>query len=166
MDWYDAILPDTVGRSEGRIGRVLVYRDIERAIDHAPPVAVPWALMVQYLLPFDPSTASEIWQTFVERFLVRTDAGTWVQVIPQTNIEDIRATCLATWLALEIGDQATYAELMRWVENHYEPRHDTERGEFGYWFNLDEAYPRGQWNNAIVNGFVAPPGTWTSILGG
>ena len=77
-------------------------------------------------------------------------------------MEDVRATCLATWLAAEVGDEDNHEALLRWVDTRYEPRFDD--GEFAYWFNLNESYPRGQWNSAIMNTFVAPVGTWSSLL--
>ena len=164
MDWYSSILSDAVGRADGRVERVLIYRDIQLAIDHAPPVAGPWALMVQYLLPFDRATAHEIWDGFVERFIVESAAGAWARVAPGSDAKDIRATCLATWLADEVGDEPTRDALLSWVDDHYEPRFDADTGEFAYWFNLGEEHPRGQWNNAIMNTFVAPTGTWRSLL--
>ena len=164
MDWYESIIGDAVVRVDGRIDRVLVYRDIERALDHAPDLAGPWALMVQYLLPFDAPTAFEIWREFGSRFLVEGTRGVWAEVAPGSGVEDVRATCLATWLAREIGDDRRHEALLAWVEETYEPRFDADTGEFAYWFDLDEPYPRGQWNNAVMNLYVAPPGTWTALL--
>jgi hypothetical protein len=164
-DWYRRILPDAVVRSDDRVERVLMYRDIDLSIDHAPALAAPSALTVQYLLPFDPDTARDVWDTFTERFLVDRPAGTHVRLTPETDVEDIRTTCLSTWLAREIGDDDLFERLLGWVDAHYEPRVDVDRGEFGYRFGLDEPYPRGQWNNVVMNAFVAPPGTWTSLLG-
>lgn len=164
MDWYEAIADEAVVRDGQRVDRVLLYRDIELTIDHAPEVAAPWALMVQYLMPFDTETAEAIWNGFTQRFIVDGPSGAHVEVVPGSGVEDIRATCLATWLAFEIDDHQTYEPLITYVDASYEPRHDSDTGEFAYWFHLGEPYPRGQWNNAIMNTFVAAPGTWTSIL--
>lgn len=164
MDWYESISSDAVVEHSGRVERVLMYRDIEHAIDHAPEVAAPWALMVQYLLPFDPDTARAIWDGFVPRFIVDDSAGAYVQIVPGSGTVDVRATCLATWLAAEVGDDRRLDALLGWVDASLEPRHDDTSGEFAYWFNLDEPFPRGQWNNAIMNLFVAPAGTWSRLL--
>lgn len=164
MDWYESILPDAVVRAEGRIDRVLIYRDIEKAIDHAPDVAGPWALMVQYTLPFDHRTAEAIWEEFLTRFIVDSSEGAHIRLTPDSAIEDIRTTCLAVWLSRELGDHDTFEQTLRWADSRYEPRFDTSNGEFGYWFNLNEPHPRGQWNNAIMNAFVSNEGTWRSIL--
>ena len=67
-------------------------------------------------------------------------------------------------VAAEIGDQEQHDSLLQRVDSMYEPRYDAETGEFGYWFNLNERYPRGQWNNAVMNAFVAPAGTWSTLL--
>ena len=147
-----------------RVERVMFYRDIDLGIDHAPDVAGPWALMVQYTLPFDPDTAMAIWDEFTIRFLVRSSEGAHVTLTPGSDIEDIRATCLAVWLAREVGDHDTFEQTLSWADRHYQPRHDEDRSEFGYWFGLDEPHPRGQWNNAIMNAFVAPEGTWAQLL--
>ena len=152
-------------RPEERVESVMFYRDIDRAIDHAPDVAGPWALMVQYTLPFDPDTALAIWDEFTNRFLVRSSEGAHVALTPGSEIEDMRVTCLAVWLAREVGDHATFEQTLDWADSHYQPRFNEDRSEFGYWFGLGEAHPRGQWNNAIMNAFVAPEGTWAALLG-
>jgi len=141
-----------------------MYRDIDLSIDHAPALAAPFALTVQYLLPFDPDTARDVWSAFTDRFLVEGAGGTHVSLAPKTDTDDVRTTCLSTWLAREMGDEELFERLLEWVDTHYEPRVDDERGEFGYWFGLDEPYPRGQWNNVVMNAFVAPAGTWTSFF--
>ena len=164
MAWYESIADEAVVVKGGRVERVLMYRDIEHAIDHAPEVAAPWALMVQYLLPFDPDSARKIWRGFVERFVVNSPDGAFVQIVPRSGMEDVRATCLATWLAAEVGDEERHHSLLQWVDARYEPRFDPDSGEYAYWFNLGEPYPRGQWNNAIMNAFVAPAGTWSSLF--
>jgi hypothetical protein len=163
-NWYREILPFAVVRFNDRVERVLMYRDIDLSIDHAPALAAPSALTAQYLLPFDPDTARDVWSSFTDRFLVDRPEGTHVRLTPGTDTEDIRTTCLSTWLARELGDDELFERLLAWVDAHYEPRVDDERGEFAYWFGLDEPYPRGQWNNAVMNGFVAPVGTWTSLF--
>ena len=164
MNWYDSIADQAVVTQDGRVTRVLMYRDIELAIDHAPEAAAPWALMVQYLLPFDAVSARAIWEGFVERFIAAGSEGAFVQAVPESGLEDVRATCLATWLAGEVGDEERHAELLHWVDSRYEPRFDHQSEEFAYWFNLGEPFPRGQWNNAVMNAFVAPAGTWSSLL--
>ena len=165
MDWYESISDEAVVVRNGRVEGVLMYRDIELALDHAPEVAAPWALMAQYLLPFDADAARGIWEGFVERFVVTGTDGAFVQIVPGSGMEDVRATCLATWLAAEIGDEERHDSLLRWVDSKYEPRLDRDTGEFAYWFNLGEPFPRGQWNNVVMNVFVAPAGTWSALLG-
>lgn len=145
---------------------MLMYRDIGLAIDHAPDVAAPWALMVQYLLPFDAETAGAIWEAFVRRFVVLGPSGAHVEVVPESGAEDVRVTCLSVWLAREIGDDQLYEAVLEHVDSAYDPRVDDRRGEFAYWFHLDEPHPRGQWNNAVMNAFVAPAGTWSALMAG
>jgi len=164
LEWYEAILPHAVVRTGDQVERVMIYRDIAHAIDHAPDVAGPWALMVQYTLPFDPSTAAAIWEEFTSRFLARSREGAHVTLVPGSDTEDIRATCLAVWLAHELGDDETFEQTLSWADDRYQPRFNEDGSEFAYWFGLDEPHPRGQWNNAIMNAFVAPQGTWASIL--
>ncbi|MEE8376239.1 MAG: hypothetical protein V3S26_07970 [Acidimicrobiia bacterium] len=163
-EWYQSFLPDAVVRVDDRVDRILMYRDIGLMIDHAPHVAAPWTLMVQYLLPFDPDTAHEVWNEFIDRFLIEGPNGIHVGLTPETDFEDIPSTCRGTWLAREVGDDSRFEGLLEWVDSHYEPRLDKTRDEFAYWFGLNERYPRGQWNNTIMNALVAPSGTWSSIL--
>ncbi len=120
-------------------------------------------MTVQYLLPFDPDTAHQIWTVFTDRFLIEGRDGTHVSLTRHGRVEDIATTCRAAWLARDIGDTDRFEALLRWADTHYEPRVDEDLGEFAYWFGLDETYPRGQWNNTIMNALVAPPQTWSSI---
>ncbi len=83
--WYRRILPDAVVRFDDRVERVLMYRDIKLSIDHAPALAAPSALTVQYLLPFDSDTARDVWSTFSDRYLVDGPEGTHVRLTPETN---------------------------------------------------------------------------------
>ena len=164
IDWYHSISDAAVVRTGKKVDRVLMYRDIDLAIDHAPDTATSWALMVQYLLPFATSTAEAICDEFVRRFIVTNRRGAYVEGVPGSGFEDIRSTCLSTWLAAEIGDENNHEALLAWVDSTYDPRLDKKTGAFANWFHLEETHPRGQWNNAIMNTFVATPGTWTSML--
>ena len=163
--WYRQIRPQAVSFHGGDVNRVLVYRDIAADVDHSPPLAGPWLLTVQFSLPFDAATAAAVWTSSVEQFIAESSSGLYVTVLPEARTEDVRATALAVWLSRELGDHGLHEKLLAHVDAEHDPRLDGATGEFAYWYHLDEPHPRGQWNNAIMNAFVAPAGTWTSMFG-
>jgi hypothetical protein len=63
-----------------------------------------------------------------------------------------------------MGDEGICVQLRRWVEKHYEPVHDAERGEFYFRFRLRDRFPRGQYNDLIMPAFVGSTGTWSDIF--
>ena len=51
------------------------------------------------------------------------------------------------------------------AEESFEPRHFGEQdSEFGYWFGLDEDYPRGQLSGLMICADVGDPGAWSSVF--
>jgi hypothetical protein len=68
-------------------------------------------------------------------------------------------------LARELGDTTTEARLRHEVEEHFEPRFFGEHNDrFGYWFGLDEPWPRGQLNAILAMADAAPPGAWSRVF--
>ena len=74
---------------------------------------------------------------------------------------DPRFITIGLLLARELGDSMTEARLRDYTENQYQPKFfgkDADR--FGWWFKLDERYPRGQWSGVMIVPEVGDPGSW------
>jgi linalool dehydratase/isomerase-like protein len=74
----------------------------------------------------------------------------------------IRASAPGLLLARELGDHAVVSRLSAAAENEYEPRFFGNRDEkFGWFFRLNEAYPRGQQSATMMVSEVGEEGAWT-----
>ena len=149
-----------IGASTPDVDWLTLYEDTARGINHRALLAGPWAQTVWYLLPIDPATAVAIWRSFKRRFIRTSDTGAYVSVHSESDREDIRATGLALSIAHDIEDEEQLEPLRRHADSRYGPRFDESTGEFAFWFDLTEPYPRGQWNNAIMPAFIGSAGTW------
>ncbi len=73
----------------------------------------------------------------------------------------VRANSTGLLLARELGDHAAVARLREAAEREYEPRYFGEHQEkFGWWFNLNEGYPRGQQSAMMMVAEVGVGGDW------
>jgi Linalool dehydratase/isomerase len=64
-------------------------------------------------------------------------------------------------VARELGDSAVVARLSAAAEREFEPRFFGNRDEnFGWFFHLNEAYPRGQQSATMMVSEVGPEGSW------
>jgi hypothetical protein len=74
----------------------------------------------------------------------------------------IRASAQGLLMARELGDHAVVSRLGAAAENEYEPRFFGDRDEkFGWFFHLNEAYPRGQQSATMMVSEVGDEGAWT-----
>jgi hypothetical protein len=72
-----------------------------------------------------------------------------------------RASSTALLMARELGDHTAVARLSAAAEREYEPRFFGERDEkFGWWFRLNEGYPRGQQSATMMVSEVGNGGDW------
>jgi hypothetical protein len=78
--------------------------------------------------------------------------------------DDAFSTAVGLAVANEMGDEGVCVQLRKWVEKHYEPVHDAERGEFYFRFRFRDHFPRGQYNDLIMPAFVGSTGTWSDIF--
>lgn len=71
--------------------------------------------------------------------------------------------CLS--MSRELGDDERHASLRSWAAKTYQPTWDTQRGEFYFHFNLDEPFPRAQFNHMLMPGLVSTgAGQWSRIF--
>jgi hypothetical protein len=72
-----------------------------------------------------------------------------------------RASSTALLMARELGDHTAVARLSAAAEREYEPRFFGEHDEkFGWWFHLNEGYPRGQQSATMMVSEVGNGGDW------
>jgi len=91
-------------------------------------------------------------------FEAAAEALGWTSIDPvQESSRDLttmepspRNTLVGLSLAREYGNDAVYAKLKAHAEANYEPTWNQETGEFTWGFGLNEPYPRGQFNAAMM----------------
>jgi len=68
-------------------------------------------------------------------------------------------------MARELGDETAIARLSAAAERTYEPRFFGDHGEkFGWWFGLDDGYPRGQMSAVMMFSEIGRGGDWTRVF--
>lgn len=78
---------------------------------------------------------------------------------------DQRMVVTALVLAREVGDTHTETRLREIVENEFEPRFfGPENDRFGYWFGIDEPWPRGTLNAMMMMADSGAPGAWWRVF--
>ena len=74
---------------------------------------------------------------------------------------EIRASSPGLVMARELGDHTSLARLRAAAEREYDPRFFGARNEkFGWWFGLNEAYPRGQSSASMMVAEVGEGDAW------
>ncbi len=74
---------------------------------------------------------------------------------------EIQASATGLVMARELGDHTSVARLRAAAERDYEPRFFGDHDEkFGWWFGLDEAYPRGQRSASMMVAEVGEDDAW------
>ena len=74
---------------------------------------------------------------------------------------EIRASATGLVMARELGDHTAVARLRAAAERDYDPRFFGEYDEkFGWWFGLNEAYPRGQRSASMMVAEVGTGDAW------
>lgn len=101
------------------------------------------------LLPQAPELAQMIYDAAANAQGWRAGAG---PVRPSSN---------GLLLARELGDDAAVARLAAAAERAFEPRFFGDQDEyFGWWFNYDEGFPRGQQSALMMVSEVGEGGDW------
>ena len=74
---------------------------------------------------------------------------------------EIRASATGLVMARELGDHTAVARLRAAAEREYDPRFfGDENKQFGWWFGLNEAYPRGQRSASMMVAEVGTGDAW------
>ena len=147
-----------VGLRDGKLGDTLtLYFDPILRYDHrrGPESAL---MMAVYLAPQKPQVAELIFRAGAGRLGWTTDAPVRE---PRGNP---RVTLWGLILAREFGDSAVRERLEAHCETHHEPTWDIATGEFTWGFDLNEPYPRGQFNATRMMAEALSEGSWRRLF--
>jgi len=145
----------------GKLKSVTMYHDPEHDFDHdlglGMGLGVGW-----YLLPYNSELAYEMYHAAVESlglYNEKYDPADWVQIYAR----QIMFIQLALCMSVEFGEEKVEARLREVIEVLAEPRHFGD-GCFGYFYNLNEPWPRGQMSALLMASEVMTPGGWQRVF--
>jgi hypothetical protein len=107
-----------------------------------------------YLAPQVPDGAQRLFEAGM------TQLGLWEPGPGPIALPVPRASATALWLAREWGLSSIEAALSEQIDAQYQPTFDVASGEFTWGFELDEEYPRGQYNGTMAAAQIATRGSW------
>ncbi len=152
QDHYMTLTPD------GRLQNLYTYYDPIEAIGLAGGPAGGLAPAF-YIAPQDPTFASLLYESGVEALGWRNPD------VPIPTVGDPRILCVVLNLAREFGDDVVHQRLREIADTAWDPRRFGEHDEyFGYWFGLEEDWPRGQLSSLAVCADVGEPGAWSRVF--
>jgi hypothetical protein len=128
-----------------------MYYDPILDIHHELPMA--GMIPVPYLAPQWPDDAKRQFEAGMKW------SGLWEPKLPLGPPGD-RQAATNLWMAKEWGLQHIVDALNPAIDEYCEPTWDTATGEFTWGFNLNEPYPRGQFNGTMAAAQVATQGAW------
>ncbi|MFN0179178.1 MAG: hypothetical protein ACKVZ0_10285 [Gemmatimonadales bacterium] len=156
--WHAATQRDYFGIEGGKLKWVTLYYDplAEHKQTIGPSGGFANAL---YLMPQDPALAELLYHGATTRMGWNDPA----QAVRPTA--DPRFVALGRVLAKEFGDDVTSRRLGLYAEEHYEPRFfGTGEDDFGWWFRLNEPWPRGQLSALMMMAEVGGSGAWNRLF--
>ena len=147
--WLEYARDNFIGMSrDGRLEWVTSYYDpiVNHKANGGPGAGVGVAFL---LLPQDRDTATLLYES-------AANALGW----NDPSVE-IRASATGLVMARELGDHTAVERLRAAAEREYDPRFFGEHDEkFGWWFGLNEAYPRGQRSASMMVAEVGDGDAW------
>jgi hypothetical protein len=152
--WWDDVCRDRYLHLDGPQlpEQVTLYFDPIEDVAHEVPVFAGMVPAI-YLAPQVPDGARRLFEAGMRQL------GLWEPAGP-VALPGPRASATALWLAREWGLDAIETALSTAIDATYEPTFDAERGEFTWGFELDEEYPRGQYNGTMAAAQIATPRSW------
>jgi hypothetical protein len=131
---------------------VTLYYDPILDVAHEVPVFAGMVPAI-YLAPQEPDGAQRLFEAGMSQLGLWEPAGT-------IGLPGPRASATALWLAREWGLDAIESAISDAIDAQYQPTFDTTTGEFTWGFELDEDYPRGQYNGTMAAAQVATRDAW------
>ncbi len=135
--------------ADGKLESVTRYYD--PLVDYKNNMAPQNGLNIAFMLvPQQRELAARIYDAAANALGWRTPGG------------QVRASAYGLLVARELGDQSAMTALAAAAEREADPRFFGDRGErFGWFFRLNEAYPRGQLSAQMMVAEVGDPGSWS-----
>lgn len=137
----------------------LYYDPITQTVGgmHEPHNAAVW---LPLLYPQDREWGTQLYELSMRAIGFSDPQHPIVQIA-----SDPRHVVTALAMAREVGDNHTEKRLREIVENEYEPRFFGEENDrFGYWFGIDEPWPKGTLNAMMMLSDAGAPGAWTRVF--
>ena len=125
-----------------------------------PFVGLATLAIIPYLLPQNPEFGTFLYEQSA------TKLGWNNPDVPALNpLPDPRWLSIGLLAARDIGDLTTEKRLREVVDREFEPRwFGEEKDRFGWWFGLDEKYPRGQLSSLLMLSETGEPGAWSRVF--
>ena len=144
--------------SSGALEWTPIYYD--PLIDHIHAAGPSNGLTIAfYMMPQDPVFAEFLYRTAVKK-LGWDNINKEIKMKPEPRFMALGLAC-----AKEFGDTTVEMRLRAFAEEHFEPRWFGENNiNFGYWFNLNEKWPRGQWAALAMMAEVGKSGAWSNLF--
>lgn len=140
----------------------LYYDPIEDDVCCFPDPLVAFAALAvtPYMVPQNPDFARFLYEESVRKLGWNNP---WRRVM---NLNpDPRPMTIGLLMARELGDATTEKRLREFAERHFEPRwFGADQDRFGWWFGLDEDYPRGQLSALLMLSETIGPGAWSRVF--
>lgn len=119
-------------------------------------LAVNWMMSAFNGIPLDQRLFERMYEGGMNRFYQpQPDGSAFLGGVPGMDIDDPFSTVSALSMSREVGDDERHASLRAWAQKTYQPTWDEARGEFYFHFNLDEPFPRAQFNHMLMPGLVS-----------
>ena len=157
--WLDFAKANYFGFDKsGALDWVTFYYDplLDEQLRHGPGDGLPISF---YVMPQDPDFAEFLYHAAVTRM-------GWNDPAKELRAPaDPRFLSLGLVAAREWGDDVTATRLSDHVEANYDPRYFGDQEEmFGWWFQFDEAWPRGQISALLMMSEVGGKGAWRRLF--
>lgn len=157
-EWFDFARRHYMVFEDGKLKSVALYYD--PVVDHVHHIGTGGGLAAAwYVLPQNPPLAEMMYLAAVEQIGWRNPR------VPVAVPADPRALVMGAMLAREFGDVVAEARLHDTLERVADPRFfGVGDREFGFWFQYDEPWPRGQLSGCLMVTEVADPGDWQRLF--
>ena len=129
-------------------------------IDHVHAAGPSNGLTIAfYMIPQDPVFAEYLYKTAIKKL-------GWDNINQKIRKKpDLRFLALGLACAKEFGDFTVANRLRNFAEENFEPKWFGDNDiHFGYYFNLNENWPRGQWSALAMMSEVGEKGAWSNLF--
>jgi len=157
-EWFEYARKHYLKFEDGELRSVALYYD--PIVDHVHHIGTAGGLAAAwYVLPQNPQMAELMYRAAM------ADLGWRDPKQPIIRQPDPRVLVAAAAMAREFGDSIAEARLRDSLDGLAEPKHfGVDHAEFGFWFQFDEPWPRGQMSASLMVTEVADAGDWQRLF--